>query len=186
MDQAPFYRLDLDGGKSPVSFDELYPLLRDIVFYFELNLAEQQNVLVLDEFCTSQYWKSLSVSWAEPEFAESRRYAWLCERGCMALMNGAALCFLTEQQSVESALWLRTKAWAREAMPYLRHFQPSDEILEEGRTQLLDALGFIADMSEEDLDEHGIPAFDTTSQGVWFTTNIVGDYFRTTAQLDFG
>jgi len=41
-------------------------------------------------------------------------------------------------------------------------------------------------MSVRDLDEDGFPNFATQAQGAWFTKNIVGDYFRSTAKLDFG
>jgi hypothetical protein len=97
MEQAPFYRTDLNGRKIPVSFNELHPVLRDIVHYFEVNLNEPQNVMVMAEYSKLEYWKYLSIGWTEPEIAESKRYTWLCERGCLALLNGLSLDFLTER-----------------------------------------------------------------------------------------
>jgi hypothetical protein len=186
MDQQPFYRTDLDGQKIPVSFSELHPILRDVVHYFEINLSEPQNVLILGEYSKLEYWKYLSISWTSPEVAESKRYTWLCERGCLAMLNGLSLDFLTEQQVVGSELWQHAKALAFESLPYLRLFQPADSGLEEGRDFLIASLTFIAEMSSRDLDEHSIPMFATQAQGAWFTRSVVGDYFRSTAKLDFG
>nr|MDJ0614154.1 hypothetical protein [Rhizobiaceae bacterium] len=107
-------------------------------------------------------------------------------RGCLALLNGLSLGFLTEQQLAKSEDWQRAKALARECLPYLRLFQPADRGLEEGRDLLIASFTFIAAMSSNDVDEHSIPIFDTRAQGAWFMTNVVGDYFRSTAKLDFG
>ena len=104
----------------------------------------------------------------------------------MALLNGLSLDFLTDQQFDRSEDWVRAKALARECLPYLRRFQPTDEGLEEGRDFLIASFAFIVKMSSKDLDENSIPNFDAQEQGAWFTRNIVGDYFRSTAELDFG
>lgn len=186
MDQLPFYRIGLDGQKFPVSFSELHPILRDVVHYFEVNLNEPQNVLILAEYSKLEYWRYLSISWTSPEVAESKRYTWLCERGCLALLNGLSLNFLTEQQFVGSQEWQNAKALAQESLPYLRQFQPADVGLEEGRDLLLASFTFIAEISPKDLDQDSIPVFATQAQGTWFTRNVVGDYFRSTAELDFG
>jgi hypothetical protein len=186
MEQEPFYRTDLNGRKIPVSFNELHPVLRDIVHYFEVNLNEPQNVMVMAEYSKLEYWKYLSIGWTEPEIAESKRYTWLCERGCLALLNGLSLDFLTEQQVAGSKNWERVKVLASEVLEYLELFQPSDGILEAGRKYLLDSFTFIAEMSAKHLDEDGFPNFSSVAQGAWFTKNVVGDYFHTTAQLDFG
>lgn len=186
MDQSPFFRTDLDGRKVPVSFSELHPILRDVVFYFEVNLNEPQNVLMLTEYSKLEYWKYLSISWAEPEYAESKRYAWLCERGCLALLNGLSLNFLNEQQLVGSDEWEQSQLLARKSLPYLRLFRPSEERLKVGRDLLLASFTFIAEMSADDLNENSMANFSAQTQGAWFTMNVVGDYFRSTAKLDFG
>lgn len=186
MDQPPFYRTGLDGQNVPVSFSELHSIIRDVVHYFEVNLNEPQNVLIMAEYSRLEYWKYLSISWAAPEFAESIRYTWLCERGCLALLNGLSLNFLTEQQVAGSKEWQQIQVLARKSLPYLRLFRPADELLEEGRDLLIASFTFIAKMSPNDLDENSIPMFPTQAQGAWFTMNVVGDYFRSTAKLDFG
>jgi hypothetical protein len=186
MDQQPFYRTGLDGQKIPVSFSELHPILRDVVHYFEINLNERQNVLILAEYSKLEYWKYLSISWTSPEVAESKRYTWLCERGCLGLLNGLSLDFLTVQQVVGSEQWRHAKALARESLPYLRSFQPTDAGLEEGRDFLIDSFTFITELSQKDLDDDGTPMFATQAQSAWFTRSVVGDYFRSTAELDFG
>ena len=186
MEQAPFYRTDLHGRKIPVSYAELHPILRDIVHYFEVNLYEPQNVLLLDEYSKLEYWKYLSISWNVPESAESKRYAWLCERGCLALLNGLSLDFLTQQQSVGSHDWQKIKALAPETLQFLKLYQPSDSGIEAGREFLLASYTFIVEVSSEDVDEDGNLGFPTQAQGAWFTRNIVGEYYRSTATLDFG
>gem|GEM_PF-6865908 len=102
------------------------------------------------------------------------------------MLNGLSLDFLTDQQFGGSEIWRQMKAQAQESLPYLRRFEPADESLEEGRDLLLASFTFIAEMSVRDLDEDGFPNFATQAQGAWFTKNIVGDYFRSTAKLDFG
>lgn len=186
MDQ-PFFRISLDGRKMPVGFSELHSILKDVVYYFELNLNEPQNVLILAEYSKLEYWKYLSVSWNSPEWAESKRYTWLCERGCLAVLNGLSLDFLGEQQFDGSDEWRQMKAIAQESLPYLKKYRPSEDRLEPGRDYLLEAFGFITEMSSNHLDEDGYAnCRPLVEQGAWFTRNIVGDYFRSTAKLDFG
>ena len=186
MEQAPFFRTDLDGRKIPVSFEEINPIIRDIVLYFEVNLNEPLNVLLVPECHKVAYWKYLSISWDAPEFSESKRYAWLCQRGCLALLNGLSIDFLDDQMVVGSVVWDKAKSLAHDSLPYLKQYEPSDEVLEAGREFLINTFKFIAEMSAQDLDEDGMPNIYLNSQGSWFTKNVVGDYFRSTAYLDFG
>jgi hypothetical protein len=186
MEQAFLARTDLEDRNIAVSFEELHPVLRDIVHYFEVNLNEPQNILILNKYSRLEYWKYLSISWKPPENAESARYAWLCERGCLALLNGMSLDFLTDQLVGDSDFWLQRKAMAHSALPYLKHYEPSDELLIQGREFLIKVFEFIEKMTPQDLDDEGMLGFDARPQGPWFTRNIVGDYFRSTAQLDFG
>ncbi len=102
------------------------------------------------------------------------------------MLNGLSLDFLTEQQLVGSEEWQHAQALASESLPYLRQFQPADEGLEEGLDLLLASFTFIAEMSPKDLDEDSMPMFATQAQGTWFTRNVLGNYYRSTAELDFG
>ena len=51
---------------------------------------------------------------------------------------------------------------------------------------LIDAISFISAMTADDLDGDGYPNFKTAKQGTWFTKNIIGEYYKATAKLDFG
>lgn len=185
MTDSILFRIDLDGTKVPVKWREMHEVRRDILHYFEENLHEPTNVYVIPEYSKHEYWKYLTVCY-EREYAETRRYCWLFERGCLALLNGLSLDILNEQLWPGSNLWDKSKGIAESCLPYLKSYQPKEPLLNEGKQMLIEAMSFISAMSADELDENGYPKFVTTDQGGWFTKNIIGDYFRATAQLDFG
>lgn len=185
MTEPILFRTDLAGKKVPVSWQEMHAVRRDILHYFEENLHEPMNVYVIPEYSKLEYWKYLSVFFKR-EFAESKRYAWLCERGCLGLLNGMSLDVLNEQLWDGSGLWEKGKNLASTSLPYLQAYKPTEPILEEGRKMLIASLKFISEMNADDLDGDGYPKLTTRNQGAWFTKNIVGEYYRATACLDFG
>ena len=163
----------------------MHEVRRDILHYFEENLHEPMNVYIIPEYSKLEYWKYLSVFFTE-RYAESKRYAWLIERGCLALLNGLALDILNEQLWVGSGLWEKGKDIAHSSLPYLDAYQPTELILKDGRNMLIASYRYIAAMDEHDLDRDGYATFAARDQAAWFTRNVVGEYYRKTASLDFG
>lgn len=184
MIEPILFRIDLEGTKVPVTWREMHEVRRDILHYLEENLHEPMNVYVIPEYSKHEYWKYLNVSF-EREYAESRRYCWLFERGCLAVLNGLCLDTLNEQLWSGSGLWDKGKSTTKSSLPYLKAYQPTEPLLDVGKHMLIDAMNFIADMSADELDGDGYPKFTAADQGAWFTKNIVGEYYRATAQLDF-
>ncbi|MDO6589701.1 hypothetical protein DS901_07935 [Loktanella sp. D2R18] len=185
MTQPILFRTDLGGQKVPIHWEEMHPVRRDILHYFEENLDEPMNVYLIPEYTKLEYWKYLSVFFTK-QYAESKRYAWLFERGCLALLNGLALDVLGEQLHEGSGPWLKGKDIAQSSLPYLQTYTPTEAILKDGQEMLIDSFSFIAQMNSSDLDWDGYPKFIANDQGLWFTRNIIGDYYRKTAALDFG
>ena len=185
MEQPHFFRTDLTGQQVPISWREMHEVRRDILVYFEDNLNEEMNVLVLAEYSALNYAQYLSVSIGE-EVEESERYAWLCERGSLALLNGMLLDVLTEPLWEGRDLWDMGKDLAQSSLPYLKSYKPNESNLETGREFLINAMEFTSQMSADDLDINGEVNFPVRTQAAWFTKNIIGDYFRSTAMLDFG
>ncbi|WP_108816577.1 hypothetical protein [Loktanella sp. Alg231-35] len=185
MTQPILFRTDLTGQVLPIDWREMHEVRRDILHYYEENLHEPVNVYVIPEYAKLEYWKYLSVFFTE-RYAECKRYVWLFERGCLALLNGLALDFLNEQLWEDSGLWKKGKDIANASLPYLEAYRPKEPILEDGRELLIGSFRFIAAMDANDLDRDGYPKFAVRDQGAWFTRHIIGDYYRTTAALDFG
>lgn len=185
MEQSPFFRTNLSGQKIGVSWPEIREIRRDILDYFDDNLNEDLNVLAHTQRPLNTFAKYLSIGFTE-EFSESERYVWLCERGCLALLNAMVLDFLSDQVFEGSETWNQAKEAAQFSLQYLIQYKPTEPILEIGKNFLIASCKFIDEATGQDISETGEALFAIKDQGAWFTKHIVGDYFKTTARLDFG
>ncbi len=173
-----YYRVELDGSKVWLTYDEVHAVRKDILLYYDENAGEPVNVLLAPGQFNLPYWKYLSFGYKQ-EWAESERYKKLVEEGCLALLNGIALDLLDEPVNVIRKKW--QNATAEEIILYLKQYQPRTDQLQTAKAYLLRSYHFIDSLSNDDLDADGmLKHFDQAAAGRWFDEHIVREYFKHT------
>lgn len=186
MSDSSFYRLSLEGKKVELSYLELHSIRKDILLYFDQNVGEALDPYLPFDVFKQEYWKYLSINF-DDHFGESVSYKDLIERGILALINGITLDILYQPVASMETAWGEQKISFDEIIPYVEAYRPSCQMLENGKTLVLDALNFIEQLTWNDVDENGdIISFDTSVQAVWFDENIVQEYFRTVVNRSCG
>jgi len=181
-DNSGFHRIELDGSKIAVTFDEIHDLRRDILLYFDENIGETISIFLLPSGFNKPYWKFISIGFTQ-EWAESTRYQMLIEEGCLALLNGIALDLL------DYPILTIPKKWQESNLEiifsYIDHYNPKTERLRLAKSYLLETYSFIKDATTNDFDKHGmLLSFNPAEAGRWFDKEIVQAYYQ--RQIEFG
>jgi hypothetical protein len=174
MDNTGFYRVELNGEKVAVEFDEIHSLRKDILLYFDDNLEEPTNVLMPDGQFRCAYWKYLSID-STQEWAESVHYKKLVQEGCLAILNGIALELLDQPIGMIRKEWQQVSV--AHILSYIEHFQTTSAKLLTAKSHLLTTYHFLRDLTPEDLDREGmLRTFNLVTAGKWFTKEIIQAY----------
>lgn len=174
MDNSGFYRVELSGERVAVEYGEIHALRKDILLYFDDNLEEPISVLMPDGQFSCEYWKYISIDFAQ-EWAESVHYKKLVQEGCLAILNGIALELLDEPISVIRKEWQQVSV--AHILAYLEQFHATSDRLTTAKNHLLTTYRFIRDLTQEDLDDDGmLKTFSVVTAGKWFTEEIIQAY----------
>jgi hypothetical protein len=181
-DNSGFYRIELDGNKVVVGFDEIHELRKDILCYFDENIGEIISVFLPFDKFSRPYWKFISIDF-DQEWAESIRYKKVVEEGCLALLNGIALDLLDQPITDIPKDWMGTNF--NTIIAYINQYNPNTNRLRLARTCLLETYNFITNVTLNDIDEDGmLIEFNPAESGKWFDKEIVQAYYQW--QLEFG
>jgi hypothetical protein len=173
---SPFYRVELSGERVGVEYAEVHALRKDILLYFDENVAEATSILLAEGQYQLPYWQYLSLSFEE-EWAESAHYQRLVEEGCLALVNGIALDLL------DQPLGRLDNEWPGGSVPrvllYLGQYRPTSPKGATAKAHLVRTFSFIESLSPADIDENGMLIhFDPSLAGRWFNQELVRSYFQ--------
>ncbi len=178
MSDSDFFRVDLDGNKIWLPYLEIHFVRRDILLYFDENVGDPLYILMPNNVYELDYWKYLSIGY-DQKWAESERYSSLIESGCLVLVNGIAQEILYEPASNPDKVWRRGEINSATILPYLHAYVPSNELLAEARSRLIQTFTDIDNLTIDSLDRDGqITSFDTVSTPMWFDKNIIQAYFN--------
>jgi hypothetical protein len=176
MANDSFYRIELDGTRVPVSFEEIHKIRKDVLLYFDENIGECIWVLMPDGQLINSYWKFLSLNF-EQEWAESVRYKKVVEEGCLAVLNGIALDLLDQPITDQPKGWKGTEITT--ILSYINHYNPDSERLKLAKAHLLKTYNFILNFTRNDIDEDGMLInFNPADAGKWFDEEIVKAYYK--------
>ena len=176
MTDESFYRIELDGKRVAVSFEEIHEIRKDVLLYFDENIGEGIWVLLPDGQFIKPYWKFLSIDF-EQKWAKSARYKKVVEEGCLAVLNGIALDLLDQPITDQPKGWQGTEIIT--ILSYINDYNPDSERLKLAKAHLLKTYDFISNLTRNDIDEDGmLITFNPSDAGKWFDEEIVKAYYK--------